>query len=288
MNGLHGTTTLVKLHMKETFLNSSFYIAATVTTILGYLPVRAFINSIDSQGFNPSLSPFFTKISSTLGSLFSSVMVDTLFAEGPHLFALYCAFIPMLLYICSSSIITYHSQRDAGTIELIRFGPINSKIYLVSLFLKDLLSVVFFMAYIVIVFFMVARVNNLLLGPAFLESIIVLLVMSVLICAYARLFASATFLSAGSLSLFFIVMIVFAFVHIGSYMAIHEHIRTVSTVISWIIRWISPFYYASLTQTGFEIGSFWMSAGGLFAILIVSGIIGSISIWLEVHKETRV
>lgn len=287
MKGFHGIKVLTRLHLKEMFLTPAFFIAAAISTVFGYLPVRGFVNSIGSQGFNPSLSPMFANITASLESLFSEVLVDTLFAQGPFLFALYCAYIPMLLYICASSIITYHFQRDVGAIELVRFGPVRSRTYLLSLFLKDLVSIIVYIAYLTITFFIVSRLNNLLLGPAFIQSVCVLAFVSVLICAYARLAASATSSGIGSLSLFLIVMISFAIVHVGSYTVIHDYIRNVSTILSWIVRWFSPFYFVTSVQTGLEIQSFWMVVGGSLGILVVTALVGFVAIWTERHKETR-
>jgi len=287
MKGFYGTKELTRLHLKEMFLSPAFFIVAAISTVFGYLPVRGFVNSIGSQGFKPSLSPMFANITSSLESLFSEVLVEKLFAEGPFLFAFYCAFIPMLLYVCTSSIITYHFQHDVGAIELVRFGPIRSRTYLVSLFLKDMVLILIYILYLTATFFVISRLNNLLMGPAFIQAVFVLAFVSILVCVYARLAASVTTTGIGSLSLFLIVMVLFAIVHIGSYTVINDYIRNVSTVLSWIIQWFSPFYFITLIQTGLELGAPVTVIGGLIGTLMVGTLVGFVTIWVELHKETR-
>jgi hypothetical protein len=48
--------------------------------------------------------------------------VDRLFAEGPFLFALHFAFVPVLLDRALSSVFRFGLDRKVGAIELLSFG----------------------------------------------------------------------------------------------------------------------------------------------------------------------
>ncbi|MDD4220421.1 MAG: hypothetical protein PHR10_09595 [Sphaerochaetaceae bacterium] len=281
------TRVLTKLHCKETFLNPSYYIAIVVSSLLGYLPIRAFLQSIGPQGFSPADSPLFANITGALERLFSPVMVQKLFAEGPFLFALFWALTPMLLYVLISSIITFQQHKDQGVIELIRFGPSNSRSYILSLFLKDLIAIYIYSIYVTLFFLAVSRFNNLLLGPAFIQALFAFLLATLVLCAYAKLSMVATDSSIGSIFLFLAILAVFLAVQLGTYSIILEQIRTIASLLSLVIQWISPFYYMTIIQTGFELASWLHIVGGILCFVVLTGIVGFISLWLETRKERR-
>ncbi|WP_422479085.1 hypothetical protein [Pleomorphochaeta sp. DL1XJH-081] len=287
MSELRNITILTKINAKETFLNPSYYIAMTISTLLGYLPIRSFIQSIGPQGFNPSQTPLFANITQALEQLFSTIMVDKLFAEGPFLFAAYCAVVPMLLYILISSIITYHQYKDQGVLELLRYGPLKSRSYLFSLFLINLIALAIYCIYLIVVFYLVSRFNNLLLGPAFVGSMITLFLVSFLLCAYTLLSAVSTDSSIGSISLLLAILIIFLSVQLVTYSIVAEQVSTIASFVSLAVQWISPFFYMAMIQTGFELSSWIHILGGATCFFGLTVIIGFISIWIQAQKESK-
>lgn len=287
MTEIRNVAILTKLHAKETFLNPSYYIAMTISSLLGYLPIRSFIQSIGPQGFNPSQTPLFANITQALERLFSAVMVEKLFAEGPFLFAAYCAVIPMLLYVLISSIITYHQHKDQGVVELLRYGPMQSRSYLLSLFVMNIIALFIYCMYLSMLFYLISRFNNLLLGPAFIRSMVTLLLASFVFCAYAALSTVSTNSSIGSISLLLATLAIFLAVQLGTYTIVLQQIHSIASFISLAIRWISPFFYITMIQTGFELSSWIHIAGGTIGFIGLTVVLGYFSIWIEAQKERR-
>ena len=287
MTEIRNVTILTKLHAKETFLNPSYYIAMVISSILGYLPIRSFVKSIGPQGFNPSQTPLFANITEALEQLFSSVFVERLFAEGPFLFALYCAVVPMLLYILISSIITYHQHKDQGVVELLRYGALQSRSYLISLFVINIISLFVYCTYLSVVFYLVSRFNNLLLGPAFVGSMVTFLLASFLLCAYTTLSTVSTDSSIGSISLLLATLLIFLVVQLGTYSIITQQIFSIASYVSIVIQWISPFFYMVMIQTGFELSSWIHIFGAVICFFGLAGFFVFIAIRIEAQKERK-
>jgi len=282
---LHKTAVLTRLHLKESLLSPAFYIAAAACTLIGYVPVRAFILSIGSQGINPSLSPLFGNVVTALQKLFSEAFVNTLFAQGPFLFALYCAFLPMILYISFSTIITYHFQRDSGAIELLSFGPIQSAGYLASLYFKDLILSAIYLIYLCLSFWIMALINNLVLGPAFFGAVYALALFAVLMYCWARLSATVSTSTIGSMALFIALMLLFAAIQVGSFAVVRQVIHTAISRGGWVLKWLSPFFYSSLIQQALELGKVGMFIGLSLIVAVLASALSLLGQWFEQRKE---
>jgi len=285
MNKLHNINVLLRVHIKEPFLNPSYYVAMVISSIIGYLPIRSFIKAIGPQGFRPEQSPLFSNITGAMERLFSSVFVQNLFSEGPFLFALYVAFIPVVAYVLISSIVTYHQHRDQGVIEMLRFGPFDSSGYIIALFIKDIISIFIYAIYLTFFFFAVSRFNNLLLGPMFGWSLISLLIGTLLLCAYGKLSMVATDSTIGSLFLLIAIFSIFVLIQLGTYSIVSESIHTLSSLVSMVTRWISPLYYITLIQTGFTLSSLTYILGGIVGTLLLTAGIGYLSLFIVRRKE---
>jgi hypothetical protein len=219
--------------------------------------------------------------------LFGEIFVQHLFSEGPFLFALYCSFIPIILYVLISSIITYHQHKDQGVLELFRFGSFKTSSYIISLFIKDVISVSIFFIYLFSFFFAVSRFNNLLLGPLFIQSMISLLFVTLLLCAYGKLAMVATSSPVESLFLLIATLTLFLLIQLGTYSIVSENLRTISSILSSVVQWFSPFYYVTLMQTGFTLPSLAYTSGGILGTLLLSVGITALSLHIVNKKERR-
>ncbi len=284
MKSLHITGILAKLNIKEAFLSPGYAIAATISTLVGYLVIIGFVGAIDSQGFNPMISPLFGNLVSALSGLFGTVMVARLFSQGPLLVALYAASIPMIAYCISSSLVKYNLEKDVGAIELIMFGPTGHMSYSTALLIKDFFCIALYLVFLTGFFLITATLNNLLLGPAFGWSLLMLLFLSLAIGSYARLCSALADSGAGALFLFYGLLLFFAFIYLGSFTVVSEYLRTFSEIISLIVQWVSPFYFSSMVMNGVEISSTLQVASGLFFIVVLSAVLLLITIRLEKHK----
>jgi hypothetical protein len=283
MKPLHITGILAKLNIKEALLSPGYAIAATISTLVGYLVIVGFVGAIDSHGFNPMVSPLFGNLVSALSGLFGTVMVARLFSQGPLLVALYASSIPMIAYCVSSSLVKYNLEKDVGAIELIMFGPTDHMAYSVALLIKDVVCIALYLVFLTVFFLITATLNNLLLGPAFGWSLLMLLFLSLAIGSYARLCSALADSGAGSLFLFYGLMIFFAFIYLGSFTVVSDYLRTFSEILSLIVQWVSPFYFSSIVLNGMEIGSAALVATGFLLILALS----SVLLLVATHMEKR-
>ncbi|NCB01661.1 MAG: hypothetical protein EOM67_05785 [Spirochaetia bacterium] len=281
----HHIIVMTKVHTKETLLNPSYYIAIVISLILGYLPIRSFLKAIGPQGFMLGNSPLFTNITGAMERLFSTLFVQNLFSEGPFLFALYVAYIPILAYVLISSIVTYHQHSEQSVIELLRCGPFRSSSYIISLFIKDLITMGLFAIYLIFFFFAVSRFNNLLLGPMFVYSLVSLLIVTLLVCAYGKLAMVIPYSTLASLFLFIGIIALFSLLQLGTYSIVSESIQTISSLLSMVVRYLSPFYYITLIQTGFTLSSGFYLLGGIVGTLFLTAIIGLLALFIVRKKE---
>ena len=57
MTSLYASKEIAKRYIFETFITPGFYISLSIGAFLGFMVVRGFTFSIDSNGFNPALDP---------------------------------------------------------------------------------------------------------------------------------------------------------------------------------------------------------------------------------------
>ena len=268
-------------------LKPSFYFAVMICSLLGYLPVRSFVLSIGPQGFSPSKSPLFSNITDAMERLFGEMFLEHLFSEGPFLFALYCSFFPMILFMLISSMIIYHQHKDQKVMELLRFGSFNSSSYIISIWLKEIISIFIFLAYLTFFFFIIAGLNNLVLGTIFLNSLFSILFITALLCAYGKFATVLVESPLESISILVGGLLIFLFIQLGNYSIVSENIRTISSTLSLIVKWISPFYYIDVIQTGLTLSSPQLIIFGISGSLFLSLIILWLSIRIMTNKEMK-
>ena len=239
----HSGKVLTKQRVFETFISPGFYIALTTGLLIGYFLVSGFLNAIDSNGFNPTLNPVYDLIVRSIAGTFGNIFVVKLFAEGPFIFALHMSFAPMIIFLIINTISKFGFEKNAGALELISYGPADVTSSFIGFFVKDLFYSIVSLSIYIIYFLLLSRFNNLLLGPGFYFSVVMLLFLSAAIFAYGILLTIITGSNGSGIALFTGVFFFFSFIQIGAYTIINNYVRTLASAISWIIKWISPIYY---------------------------------------------
>ncbi len=245
-HSLHASSVIAKRNIFETAITPGFYIALSLGSLLGFFAVRGFTLSIDSNGFNPTLNPIYDMVARFLVGLFGEAFFIEVFAEGPFTFALYISFLPVLLYLTISSVVRSSLEKNVGALELILYGPADTRSYLLGSLLKDIVFTAVSLLFLTVTFACTALANNPVLGPEFTTSVFVLFFSTMTICSYALLSTSITSSGSSAVALFIVIMAVFLFIQAGSYVIISTYVRNLSSIISWLLRWISPFYYSGL------------------------------------------
>ena len=274
---VHATAVLAKRRILETVIGPGYYVAQTIGLLLAYLLVAGFVRAVDSSGFDYSLDPTYGLIGRSLVGAFGATFMDKLFAEGPFLFILYVAFLPVLLYLAVSSVFRFGLEKKVGALELLTYGPADATSYFLAALIKDLLMTAIYLVVLPLFLLIAAGVNNLLLGPAFFYNLIILFFVAIAIYGYGILASSLTDNSASAIALFLGVLLVFAISMIGSFTVISGYVRNLSSVLAWVIQWISPLYYWDLALRFSAVGNWGMYALGALLLLLLAAVVLAVS-----------
>ena len=266
----HATSVLAKRRILETLISAGYYVAQTIGLILAYLLVAGFVRAIDSSGFDYRLDPAFDLIGRSLVGAFGATFVEKLFAEGPFLFTLYIAFLPVLLYLAVSSVFRFGLEKKVGALELLTYGPADAASYFLAALIKDILMTAIYLVVLLVFLLIAGGLNNLLLGPSFSYSLIILFFLSIAMYCYGILASSLTDNSASAIALFLGVILVFIIVMMGSFTVISGYVRNLSSVFAWGIQWISPLFYWNLALRSVEVGNWGMYVVGALLLLALS------------------
>jgi hypothetical protein len=238
--------TISRRRIFETLISPGFYIIATVGMILGYFLISGFVSSVDSSGFNPELNPVYDQIARMLSSVFGTAFIEKLFSEGPFIFSFFISFIPLLIYLSISSVIRFGFEKNVGALELIVYGPSDGTSFFLSFLVKDLFLTVLYIIALALFFTLSALVNNLVLGRMFFFSILLVFFLTSIVYTYGILTSVLTDNATSSVALFLGIMVFFTIIQIGSFSLVRTYVRSFSTAVAWIIKWISPLFYMSL------------------------------------------
>ena len=255
---IHATAVIARRRILETVIAPGYYVALTAGLLLAHLLVAGFVRTVDSSGVNLSLVPAYDLIGRSFTGAFGGTFTAKLFAEGPFLFTLYAAFLPVLLYLAVSTVFRFGLEKKVGALELLTYGPADATAYFLAAVIKDLLMTAASLAVLTGFLLAAAGLNNLVLGASFVPHLVILVFVAGAWYGYGVLAASLTDNSASAVALFLGVFLVFAAVTIGSFAVIEGYARNLASVFTWIIRWISPLFYWNLALRFAEVGNWGM------------------------------
>ncbi len=260
----NATKVLAKRKIYETFISPGFYIAESIGLLLAYVLISGFVKSIDSGGFNFRLYPMYELIGRSLNGMFGAAFLEKLFAEGPFLFILYIAFLPVLLYLSISSVFKFGLEKKVGAIELITYGPADGTSYFAAGVIKDILFTILHILTMIIFLAIAAGINNLVLGPGIFLSFILVFILSIGFSAYGVFASTVSENPASAIAIFLGMLLFFFIILMGSFTIVSRYVQNLSSIFSWILKWLSPFYYWNLGLRAIEVG-----AWGMFFLSII-------------------
>ena len=274
---LHATAVIARRRILETVISPGYYVALTIGLVLAHLLVAGFVRTVDSSGVNLSLVPAYDLIGRGLAGAFGNTFTAKLFAEGPFLFTLYVAFLPVLLYLAVSTVFRFGLEKKVGALELITYGPADATAYFLAALIKDLLMTA--VSLVVLLGFLLAAAgfNNLVPGPSLFRNLPILWCAAGAIYGYGILAAALTDNSASAVALFLGVILVFAVVMIGSFTVIGGYVRNLASVFSWAIKWISPLFYWDLALRSAEVGNWGMYVAGALLLAALAAAVLTVS-----------
>ena len=274
---LRATAVIARRRILETVISPGWYVAVTIGLLLAYLLVAGFVRAIDSSGFAFTLDPAYDLIGRSLAGAFGTTFVSKLFAEGPFLFTLYVGFLPVLLYLAVSSVFRFGLEKKVGALELLTYGPADATAYFLAALVKDLLLTLISLVVLLLFLLVTAGLNNLVLGPAFFSSLVILFFLCIAIYGYGILAASLTDNSASAIALFLGLILVFSIVMIGSFTVVSGYVRNLASVFAWGIQWVSPLFYWNLALRFAEVGNWGLYALGALLLLVLAAAVLALS-----------
>jgi len=273
----HATSVLAKRRILETLISPGYYVAQTIGLVLAYLLVAGFVRAVDSSGFNYTLNQAYELIGRSLVGAFGATFVEKLFSEGPFLFTLYIAFLPVLLYLAVSSVFRFGLEKKVGALELLAYGPADGTSYFLAALIKDILMTAIYLVVLLLFLFIAGLLNNLILGPSFYYSLVILFFLSIAIYAYGIFASSLTDNSASAIAVFLGLILFFIIIMMGSFTVVSGYVRNLASVLAWIIKWISPLFYWDLALRFVEMGNWGMYFIGVALLLLLSVVVLFIS-----------
>ncbi len=281
------TSVLAKRRITETLISPGFYVAQAIGLLLAYFLVSGFVRAIDSSGFNDQLFPLYELIGRSLRGAFGATFVDKLFAEGPFLFTLYIAFLPVLLYLSVSSVFRFGLEKKVGALELLAYGPADGTSYFLAALIKDILMTLLYLVVLLVFLFIAAAINNLILGPAFYFSLLVVFFLAVAVYGYGIFASSLTDNSASAVAVFLGLLLFFIIIMMGSFTVVSGYVRNLTSVFAWIVKWISPLFYWDLALRYLEVGGWGLYLLGMALLLVLSAVVLLISHFIIKARGVR-
>ncbi len=268
---MNSTVAIGRHRLRESLIHPGFYLSLTISLLMGYAFVAAFVRSIDSSGFNYHANPLYDFVGGVLSGAFGSTILSRVFADGPLLFAMNVSFLPVLLYLSMTSVYRFGTEKSSGAIELLTYGPSDGTSYFLGSLAKDVLLSAAALLALILFFSLAGIVDNIAVTPRLFEEVFLLLFSAVAIFAYGILVSSITDSANSALSLFFAGFVLLAVSLVGSYAIVGGYVRSLSTIAAWIVQWFSPFFYWSLgTKAAIagEFGGFVLGIAGLIVLTV--------------------
>lgn len=252
---MHAAGVVARMQLKESLLSPGLYVSLSAGLFISWLLCADFTRAVDSSGFDPRLSGFWSFATRALSGAFGPVFVEKLFTEGPFLAILAASFAPFFFVLAIGSVFRFGLEKNAGAIELIVYGPADGTSYFIGSFLKDAALSAFALALLTLYFLALASVQNLVVGPMFLAALPVLFILALGIFSFGILCSVATGHAAAALALFLGIGTLFTAMTVGSLSSAGSSVRAAAETVSAGLQWFSPLYYASLCARAYGGGS---------------------------------
>lgn len=240
---LRAIRVLARRRLFEHLLVPATWVLAALGLVLAFLIDRGFVRSVDSTGLSFSLHPAYEILYGIMGSAFGATYAWQIFGDGPFAFASLAALAPLLLYLCLATIQRFGHERDSGIADLVAAGPADIPAYLFSFGAADAVVAA---AYLVLTGLFLA-VNgiawNLVIGLTLVAYLLGLLLFAASLLGLALLLASSLRRPASAVALFLVVAAALALAEVASFAVVGGGPGGAGKIASWVLRWLSPFYY---------------------------------------------
>jgi hypothetical protein len=268
---MHAARGVARTQLAESLLSPGLYVSVSAGLIIGWLLCAGFARAVDSSGFDPRLSGFWSFATRALSGGFGPVFVERLLSEGPFLAILAASFAPVFLVLATSSVFRFGLEKNAGAIELIVYGPADGTACVIGSFIKDAVLSASALVLLTLYFLVIAAAANLAVGPMFFAALPVVFLVALAFFAFGILCSIAAGHAAAALAVFLGIGALFTAMLAGSLSASGSPVRAAAETVSTVAQWFSPLCYASLCARAWAGGSAPQYAAGLVLLCGLTG-----------------
>ena len=125
------------------------------------------------------------------------------------------------------------------------YGPADETACLLSFAVRNMLYTVLFGAVLLLFFSLAALLSNMALGASFFYGLLMALLLSLTVFAYGTLASALAGNGSAGTALLAGVVVFFVLIQMGSFTIQTGYVRSLSTVLASVVKWVSPVYHWS-------------------------------------------
>lgn len=251
---VHAARVVAGRHLLETMIGPGIWIVASCALLSAHVLVTEFAVSVEAGGFNPVRSAVYRLVYDVTAAAFGEAFFDRLFAEGPFVFAYSFSFGLLAVFLASGSVSRLALERRVGAMELVCYGPADGTSCLLGALARDL-ALMLTAALVLLAFLRVlAWRYNLAMGQHLLPAALALAFLSFGLSSIGLFCAAATTRTGSAVALFAGILLLSGGLIVARYAAVTGTVRTLVSVLSGAMQWLSPFFYWDLAMRQAWIG----------------------------------
>jgi len=168
-----------------------------------------------------------------------------------------------------SSVFRFGLEKNIGAMELVTYGPADVTSYFLAFLIRNIFFTLIYCAVLLGFFSLTALLNNLVLGPQFFYGLLMAVFLSVAVYAYGSLTSTLVDNASVGTAVFGGILVFLILIQMGSFTIASGYVRSLSSVISSLVQWVSPLFYWS---QGFSMVEYGNVGGYLLNLIFLIGL----------------
>ncbi len=233
-----------------------------------------------------------------LKNYLDSIQADNiLISADPLNYPLFVSVIIISFYLAILSAISISREKDQGTLEVLFYGPVNSFTYILGKYIKDILTYLLMVVFLLIYFWGVSLLTNLGFSYGLLKTILVSIFSVSCIVSFGLFISSLTGKMRNSIIWLVGILALFLAIQIGQTILFGIPEENKSPVLTYLedtlsvvfqgINWISPFSYLTRGIDSVYLDNTLLYGLNILYSLAYSAILFLLSIFILKRKRVK-
>jgi len=246
---------LAKRELRSTIYGVGIYLAILISLIISAIIFQNYMMAIGHEGM--------------------------LITASPLSYPLFIATAVCAIYLAFASVTSIAREKDMQTLEVLFYGPVDYTSYILSKYLKGVISYIFIIVFLAVYFLVVSMTSNLGLSMKLLRVLLLSFFLSSCVITFGIFISTLTESVRTAVLLFLGIvggLIAIQVIH-GMLIKMEEahlsplllHLRNTISIINAGVKWASPFYYLNEGMEAVKLGNM-----GKYTLSLVASIIYSI------------